>query len=219
MSEAGIAVQPVKPRLRGVSHEVAAFVFPVLGVVLLLLADSTSVRWALLVYTVGVTAMYTASACYHRGHWTDGARRRMRRLDHSMIMVAIAATYTPMAVAALPAHTARILLGVVWSLAVVGVIVQMLWINAPRWLSAALYIAIGWTAVAFLPTLWTHLGVLSFAGLVLGGVVYSVGAVVYSTQRPDPNPLVFGYHEVFHALVIAAGLVFYATIVRVVLTG
>lgn len=219
MSEAGIAVQPVKPRLRGVSHEVAAFVFPVLGLVLLVLADTTSVRWAVLVYTAGVTAMYTASACYHRGHWTDVTRRRMRRLDHSMIMVAIAATYTPVAVAALPRHTATILLGVVWSLAVVGVIVQMLWINAPRWLSAALYIAIGWTAVAFLPTLWTHLGVLSFAGLVLGGVVYSVGAVVYSTQRPDPNPLVFGYHEVFHALVIAAGLVFYATIVRVVLTA
>jgi hemolysin III len=136
-----------------------------------------------------------------------------------MIMVGIASTYTPVAIAALDAGTARILLGVVWSLAVVGVVLQILWIHAPRWLVAGLYIAIGWTAVAFTPTLWRHLGVASFSLLLTGGLVYSAGAVVYATRRPDPWPAVFGFHEVFHALVIAAGLLFYAAILRVVLTA
>jgi hemolysin III len=95
----------------------------------------------------------------------------------------------------------------------------MLWLHAPRWLGAALYIAIGWTALAFLPTLWRDLGVASVSLLVLGGIVYSLGAIVYATRRPDPAPAIFGYHEVFHALVIAAGLIFYAAIVRVVLTA
>jgi hemolysin III len=206
-----------KPRLRGVSHQIAAFVSPILGLVLVALASTTSVRWAALVYTVGLTLMYATSALYHRVHWSDGKRLRLRRLDHSMIMVAIAATYTPVAVAALDVHSARVLLAVVWSLAVVGVVVQMVWLHAPRGLVAALYIAIGWTALAFAPTLWRELGVVSFSLLVLGGIVYSIGAVVYSARRPDPVPAVFGFHEVFHALVIVAGLVFYAAIVRVVL--
>lgn len=207
-----------KPRLRGVSHEIAAFTMPVLGVVALVVASTASVRWALVVYTAGVTMMYTTSAVYHRGHWSEPTRLRLRRLDHSMIMVAIAATYTPVAVAALDTSSARILLAVVWSLAVVGVVLQMVWLHAPRGLVAALYIGIGWTALAFLPTLWRDLGVVSFSLLLLGGVVYSLGAVVYSTRRPDPAPAVFGFHEVFHALVVAAGLVFYVTILRVVLT-
>jgi hemolysin III len=206
----------VKPRYRGVSHEIAAFVFPVLGVILVALADTTAIRWAAVVYTVGVTAMYATSACYHRGHWSDSTRLRLRRLDHSMIMVAIAATYTPIAVAALDTRSATILLTLVWSLALVGVVVQMLWLHAPRWLSAALYIGIGWTALAFLPALWRNLGVVSFSLVLLGGIVYSLGAAVYATRRPDPAPATFGYHEVFHALVVAAGLIFYAAIVLVV---
>ena len=210
---------PVKPRHRGVSHQIAAFVSPILGVVLIALAHTTSVRWAAVVYAVGLTSMYATSALYHRGHWSTAVRLRLRRLDHSMIMVAIASTYTPIAVAALDVGNARVLLAVVWSLAVVGIGVQLLWLNAPRWLVAALYIAIGWTALAFLPTLWRELGVISFTLLVLGGVVYSLGAVVYATRRPDPVPAVFGYHEIFHVLVIVAGLVFYATIVRVVVTA
>jgi len=210
---------PVKPRHRGVSHEIAAFVSPILGLVLIVLAPTTSVRWAVLVYTAGLTAMYATSALYHRGRWSTAVTLRLRRLDHSMIVVAIAATYTPVAVAALDVGSARVLLGVVWSLAIVGIGIQMLWLHAPRWLVAALYIAIGWTALAFSPTLWRQLGVISFSLLVLGGVVYSLGAVVYSTRRPDPVPAVFGYHEVFHALVIAAGLVFYVAIVRVVVAA
>jgi hemolysin III len=136
-----------------------------------------------------------------------------------MILVGIASTYTPVAVVGLDARNARILLGVVWPLALAGIAVQMLWLDAPRWLVAGLYVVIGWTAVAFVPVLWRRLGGATFALIVLGGVVYSVGAWVYSARRPDPAPAVFGFHEVFHALVIAAGLIFYVAIARVIVTG
>jgi hemolysin III len=209
----------VKPRWRGASHEVAAFVFPVLGLILVAVAHSTAARWAVLVYTLGVTGMYATSACYHRGHWTPPVQRRLRRLDHSMILVGIAATYTPIAVVGLDARSARILLGIVWPLAVAGIVVQMLWLNAPRWLVASLYVVIGWTALAFIPVLWHDLGVATLSIVISGGVVYSVGARVYSARRPDPAPAIFGFHEVFHALVIAAGLLFYVAIARVTVTG
>ncbi len=209
----------VKPRWRGVSHEVAAFVFPVLGAVLVAIARTAAARWAALVYTVGITAMYATSAVYHRGSWNPSVRRRLRRLDHSMILVGIAATYTPIAVVGLDARSARILLGIVWPLAVFGIVVQMFWLNAPRWLVAGLYVAIGWTALAFVPVLWRELGVVTFSLIVCGGVVYSIGARVYSARRPDPMPTMFGFHEVFHALVIAAGLIFYVAIARVIVTG
>jgi hemolysin III len=209
----------VTPSWRGASHLVAAIVFPVLGLVLVAVAHTTAARWAALAYTGGVTAMYAASACYHRGHWSPTVRRRLRRLDHSMILVGIAATYTPIAVVGLDTRSARILLGIVWPLAVAGIIVQMFWLNAPRWLVAGLYVVIGWTALAFVPALWRQLGVVTFSLIVGGGVVYSVGARVYSTRRPDPRPEVFGFHEVFHALVIAAGLIFYVAIARVIVTA
>jgi hemolysin III len=213
------AALELKPRWRGASHELAAFVFPVLGGVLLVVAHTTAARWAALVYTLGVTAMYAASACYHRGHWEPSTRRRLRRLDHSMILVGIAATYTPIAVVGLDERSARVLLGIVWPLSVAGIIVQMFWLNAPRWLVAGLYVVVGWTALAFAPVLWHELGVVTFSLIVGGGVVYSLGARVYSTRRPDPAPAVFGFHEVFHALVIAAGLIFYVAIARVIVEG
>ena len=208
-----------KPRWRGASHELAALVFPVLGLVLVAKAQTTPARWAAVVYTVGVTAMYATSACYHRGRWKPAIRRRLRRLDHSMILVGIAATYTPISVVGLDTRSARVLLGIVWPLSVAGIVVQMLWLNAPRWLVAGLYVVVGWTALAFTPALWHELGVVTFALIVCGGVVYSLGARVYAARRPDPLPTVFGFHEVFHALVIAAGLIFYAAIARVIVVG
>jgi hemolysin III len=136
-----------------------------------------------------------------------------------MILVGIAATYTPIAVVGLDTRSARVLLGIVWPLAMAGIVVQMLWLHAPRGLVAGLYVVIGWTALAFIPVLWQQLGVITFALIVAGGLVYSIGATVYSLRRPDPAPTVFGYHEVFHALVIAAGLIFYVAIARVITTG
>jgi hemolysin III len=161
--------------------------------------------------------MYATSACYHRGHWTAPAKRRMRRLDHSMILVAIASTYTPVAVIGLSSTTAWALLSVVWGLAVAGAVVRNVWLEAPRWVTAAVYVGVGWAALAVLPRLWTQLGVATFVLLMAGGLLYSIGAVVYSLHKPDPWPAVFGYHEVFHALVVAAGLVFYAAVLGIVL--
>ena len=212
------AVAPVKPRLRGVSHEVAAFVFPALGLFLVLVAPATS-QVPVAIYTAGVTAMYATSACYHRGRWSISAKQRMRRLDHSMILIGIAATYTPIAAIGLDASTARALLTAVWALAAGGIVVRNVWLGAPRWLVPAVYIAVGWTALAVMPALWTQLGGVTFALLVVGGLVYSLGALVYGRRRPDPVPAVFGYHEVFHALVLLAGLIFYAAVARVAITA
>ncbi len=210
---------PVKPLMRGVTHEVAAFIFPLMGVAALLVARTAGARAAVAIYIVGVTAMYATSACYHRGHWTVVAKRRMRRLDHSMILVGIASTYTPVAAVGLPARTAATLLITVWGLAVVGVVARNLWLTTPRWLTAAVYIAVGWAALAVLPALWSHLGIAAFVLMLTGGLVYSLGALVYSRRRPDPAPTVFGYHEVFHALVLLAGLVFYTMVIVVVARG
>jgi hemolysin III len=133
-----------------------------------------------------------------------------------MILVAIASTYTPIAVIGLSVTTARALLGVVWSLAIGGVLVHNLWRNAPPWVMGAFYGGVGWTALAVLPSLLTGLGVVTFTLLVGGGVVYSLGALALSRRWPDPVPAVFGYHEVFHALVLLAGLLFYMVVIELV---
>jgi hemolysin III len=213
------AASGVAPRWRGASHAIAAFVFPILGLALIAVAHDAAARWATVVYTLGVTAMYATSALYHRGHWNPATKRRLRRADHSMILVGIAATYTPVAVVGLDGRSARILLGVVWPLALMGIVVQLFWLHAPRRLVAGLYVVIGWTAIAFVPVIWHELGVLTVALIALGGIVYSAGASVYSTKRPDPWPATFGYHEVFHALTLTAGLIFYIAIARVIVAG
>ena len=115
--------------------------------------------------------------------------------------------------------TARALLVAVWSLAAGGIVIRNLWLGAPRWLVPGVYIAVGWTALAVMPALWSQLGGLTFALLLVGGLVYSLGALVYGRRRPDPVPVVFGYHEVFHALVLLAGLIFYAAVARVAITS
>ena len=211
-------VASVKPRLRGVSHAVAAVVFPALGVILVLVVPARS-RVPLVIYLAGVTAMYATSACYHRGRWSVSAQKRMRRLDHSMILIGIAATYTPIAAIGLDGSTAGALLVAVWGLAAVGIVIRNVWLGAPRWVVSGVYIGVGWTALAVLPALWSQLGGVTFALLVVGGLVYSLGALVYGRRRPDPVPAVFGYHEVFHALVLLAGLIFYAAVARVAITA
>jgi hemolysin III len=212
------AVEPVKPRLRGVTHEVAAVVFPALGLLLVLVVPARS-RMPVTIYTAGVTAMYATSACYHRGRWSISAKQRMRRLDHSMILIGIAATYTPIAAIGLDRSTARALLVAVWGLTAAGIAIRNVWLGAPRWVVPAVYIGVGWTALAVTPALWSQLGGVTFALLLVGGLAYSLGALVYGQRRPDPVPAVFGYHEVFHALVLLAGLIFYAAVARVAITG
>jgi hemolysin III len=136
-----------------------------------------------------------------------------------MILIGIAATYTPIAAIGLDGSTARPLLAVVWALAAAGIVIRNMWLGAPRWVVPSVYIAVGWTALAVLPALWRQLGPVTFALLLLGGLAYSLGALVYGHRRPDPLPTVFGYHEVFHALVLLAGLIFYAAVARVAITA
>lgn len=208
----------VKPRLRGVSHAVAAVVFPVVGLILFLLVPGRA-RMPVAIYTVGVTAMYATSACYHRGKWSVSAQQRMRRLDHSMILIGIAATYTPIAAIGLDGSTARALLVAVWGLAAGGIVIRNVWLGAPRWVVSGVYVAVDWVALAVIPAIWSQLGSVTSALLLAGGLVYSLGALVYGRRRPDPVPAVFGYHEVFHALVLLAGLIFYAAVARVAITS
>ena len=193
----------MKPRLRGVSHQYAFYVALAAAAALVVLARGGEARAAALVYGLSLSAMFGASALYHRVDWSPRPRAWLRRLDHSMIFVLVAGTYTPFALLVLaPA------LG--W--AVLGVVISLLWIDAPRWLTAVLYVALGWVSIVMMPQLWDRAGVLAVALLATGGVLYTVGAVVYARRRPDPAPRVFGYHEVFHALVIAAAAVHFAAI-------
>jgi len=205
---------PTRPRLRGVSHEVAAFVFPVMGLVAVVLARSAGAKAAVAVYAAGVTAMYATSAVYHRGNWAAPVKRRFRRLDHSMILVGIASTYTPIMGVGVGGGTGRVVVAVAWGLAALGVAVRNLWLDAPAPLVAVVYIGVGWAALAVMPELWSRAGVVTFLLVVAGGVVYSVGAAAFALRRPDPAPAVFGYHEVFHALVLLAGLLFYVAVLR-----
>jgi hemolysin III len=222
MNAGGIGAA-IKPRLRGVSHQYAFFVSLACGVGLILAASGGRARVAATIYAFAVSALLGTSALYHRVTWRrPQARRWMRRLDHSMIFVLIAGTYTPVALLALSGPLARAILIAVWAGAIAGVIFKLVWIDAGRsrigkWLFAAIYLALGWVSVAVFGELPAAIGWLGFAGLALGGLLYTAGAIVYATERPNPFPSVFGYHEIFHALVIAAAGLHYAVIAFAVL--
>jgi hemolysin III len=201
---------PLKPRLRGVLHQWAFVSSVPLGVALVVAAEDVRARIAVTVYAVSLVALFGISALYHRVNWRSlTARRWMRRLDHSMIFVVIAGSYTPFALLALHGPLAVAILVAVWAGALGGVVLNLVWSSAPKWLRAMLYVALGWVAVAALPRLAAAIGTGGLTLVALGGVLYTLGAVVYSVKRPDPVPSVFGYHEIFHALVtIAAALQF-----------
>ena len=217
-----ILKEVLKPRLRGVLHEYAFFVSLVCGVALILAASNGRARVAAIIYAVAVSGLLGTSALYHRVTWRPATRRWMRRLDHSMIFVLIAGTYTPVALLALKGSLARVILIVLWAGALVGVLFKLLWIDAGRssigkWLFAAVYVALGLVTAAVFGELPAAIGWLGAAGLAIGGLLYVVGAVVYASGRPNPWPKVFGYHEVFHTLVLVAAALQYAVIAFAVL--
>ena len=204
-----------KPLLRGVSHEIAAFAALAAWIALAALAPTARGRAAASVYGASLFTLFAVSAAYHRRSWAPRARAWMRRLDHSAIFVLVAGTYTPLCLL-LPRATGLTLLGVVWAGAVLGVMQSMLWVRAPRLLEVAIYVALGWAVLPVLPALRAVLGTPALALLAAGGAAYTVGAVVYASRRPDPFPRVFGYHEVFHALVVAAAACHFAVVARAV---
>jgi hemolysin III len=200
-------VQPAvatRPRLRGVSHQYAFFCSLVLAVVTICMAPTTRAAIAAGVHTASVTTLFGVSALFHRVTWSANARRWMGRFDHAAISLVIAGTFTPFGLLALSGTFAVVLLATVWSGALAGIGLHVLWIDAPKWLSATLYVVVGWTGVFAMPDLLVNVGWAPTALLLVGGLLYSAGAVVYALKRPDPVPTVFGYHEVFHAIVILA---------------
>ena len=196
---------PIKPRLRGVFHQWACACSVPLGVAMVTVAGTARARIALSVYALSLMGLFGVSALYHRVSWRSvTARDWMRRLDHSMIFVLIAGSYTPFAMLVLHGPLALAILVAVWAGALLGVGFNLVWSDAPTWLRATLYVFLGWVAIAAFPQLGDAIGIGGMILLGLGGVLYTLGAVVYAVRRPDPVPSVFGYHEIFHTLVIAA---------------
>ena len=207
------AIAAVKPRLRGVSHEWAFFISLFLGAGLIVAAKTPKATLAVAIYALSLSALLGTSALYHRVDWKrPEVRRWMRRLDHSMIFFLIAGTYTPFALLVLNGPLADAILVVVWAGAIAGAIVETIWIDHPKWVAALIYVSLGSVAVVAFPQLWLDMGVAGTLLVAGGGILYTAGAVVYATQRPNPNPRVFGYHEIFHALVIAAAAAHFAAI-------
>ncbi len=199
--------EEVIPRLRGLLHAHAAWVAGAASVVLVALAPTANARVAALIYGAGLIALFSASALYHRWRGDPRWKPWLRRLDHSTIFIFIAASYTPIGLLVLDGAVQTIVLVSVWTGAAAGVTLSLAWITAPRGLVAGCYLAVGWVAAIALPELWKEAGAAPFILLAVGGGLYSLGAAVYAARRPNFWPSTFGFHEVFHALVIAAALV------------
>jgi hemolysin III len=196
-----------KPRLRGWLHAYAFFVALACGTVLVSLAATrpgVAPVVSCAIYSVTVCGLFGTSALYHRRVWSRRGYQIMRRLDHAMIFVFIAGTYTAFCVLLLPRPAATALLAVVWIGALGGAAMKLVWPHAPRWMSAPLYLGLGWVAVAVLPDILGRGGVTALVLLLVGGAAYSIGALCYAVRRPDPWPAVFGHHEFFHACTLVA---------------
>jgi hemolysin III len=196
-------VDAVKPKLRGWLHAGMVPLTVAAGIVLIALAPSTPARIAAAVFSVTAWLLFGTSAVYHRGNWSPRVAAVLKRLDHSNIFLIIAGSYTPFALL-LPGDQARTMLTIVWTGAIAGVLFRVLWVHAPRWLYTPIYVALGWVAVFYLGPLLRHGGVTIVALIATGGLLYTLGAVVYGIKRPNPSPRWFGFHEIFHSLTVAA---------------
>ncbi|PJE24300.1 hemolysin III family protein [Mycobacterium paragordonae] len=207
---AEMAVASARPRLRGWIHLYSAVVAVFAGTTLVVASWSEVSKLAghaTLAYVLAIVSMFAVSATYHRVYWQSAAARAwMRRLDHAMIFVLIAGTYTPFARLNMPRPTGHVVLAVVWGGALAGIALTLLWPSAPRWMGTSLYLALGWVAVWYMGMILRNAGVAAAMLLIAGGVLYSVGAVCYGLRRPDPWPTTFGYHEVFHTLTVLAAI-------------
>ena len=199
------------------SHEFAFIAAVALGVVLVEHANGLRPRVAAAAFAASVAAMFGASALYHRVNWSPGHRRWMRRLDHAMIYGLIAGTYTPFGLLVLHGSWRIVVLAIVWTGAAAAVVLKLAWVDGPKWLAAVIGVGLGWAGVIVAAQLIHKIGASGFALLVAGGLAYTAGAVVYALRRPDPLPTLFGYHEIFHAVVIAAVALQYSVVAFYVL--
>lgn len=200
-----------KPRFRGRLHQVAVFVSIPAGVVLLLAAPSSTARWSALIYWLTLLAQFGVSAAYHRRTWDVRSFTRMKRLDHSTIYLLIAGTYTPLVVIALDGTVEWVILAVAWTGAAVGVATKLYRVDMHVF-SGILYIGLGWAAVVILPAMARELPLAAFVLVIVGGLMYTLGALVLALNKPDPFPETFGYHEVWHSATIGAAGCMYTAI-------
>ena len=200
------ALEEVIPRLRGLLHAYAFWFAVVAACVLVAIAPDAQARLAAAIYGVGLCALFAASGLYHRWRWSPRWKPLLRRLDHSTIYLFIAASSTPVALLVLEGTLQVVVLASVWAGAALGILFALAWIDAPRLLVAGTYLAIGWAGAVAVPKLLAEVGVAAFMLFLVGGILYSVGATVYAARRPDPWPRTFGFHELFHLLVIAAAV-------------
>ena len=203
--------------MRGTLHEIAFFVSVPAGIALIALANTGKARFAAVVFATGLVGVFGASAAYHRVAWSVPARKRMKRLDHSMIFVLIAGTYTPLCLLALSGAWSVVMLATVWAGAVTGIVMKQFNIDGLRRVSGFLYITLGWISIVTLPQLFHTMSVAAFTLVVAGGLLYTVGAIVFAVKRPDPNPAVFGYHEIWHAFTAGAGLCHYSAVLLLII--
>ena len=203
----------VKPKLRGWIHEGAFPVSLVAGALLVLAATGRRETLALAIYAVSLSALLGTSALYHRVDWKRPSTRLwMRRLDHSMIFLLIAGTLTPFALLVLDGTLATAVLVAVWAGAAAGIVVELIWTESPKWVHVTVYVSVGWIGAIAFPSIISRAGVTAGVLVAVGGLLYTAGAVIYARQRPDPSPAVFGYHEVFHVLVVAAAAAHFTAI-------
>jgi hemolysin III len=207
----------LRPRLRGVFHQYAFFASLALGALLIAGASGAGERASAAIFAATVATMFGVSALYHRVTWRPAVRRWMRRLDHAAIYLLIAGTYTSFGLLALSGVWRWTVLPIVWGGALAAMVFKLAGLDGPKWLSAAIGITLGWIGIVALPQLWEHAGPSGVVLLLVGGLLYTLGAGVYAFRRPDPVPTVFGYHELFHALVIAAAACQYAAVASFVL--
>jgi hemolysin III len=196
--------QPLIPKLRGLVHLIMSPLSLVVGLLLITLAAEVRGRITLSIFTLTAVTLFTCSALYHRVGWSKKYKAVWRRIDHANIPILIAGTYTPFAIFLLDSSQAKILLGAVWSGALLTAILRIVWLTAPRWLYVIAYIALGWAAIAYMPEFLQSGGVLIFLLILLGGLLYSAGAIIYALKRPNFSPRWFGFHELFHSFTAGA---------------
>ncbi len=207
-----VAIAEVKPHLRGWLHLASAPLTLAAGIVLVALSPTASTKLGSAIYALSAVLLFTVSAIFHRGRWSPRVQAFLRRFDHANIFLLIAGSYTPFTLLLLEGRERTVLLSVVWIAAAVGTLMRIFWLGAPRWLYTAVYLGLGWAAVFYFPSFIATASTAVLVLMIVGGVLYTVGGVVYGLKRPNPSPRWFGFHEVFHALTIAAFTVHYVGI-------
>lgn len=202
----------MKPLIRGYIHQAAFFI--ALGACALLIAQSRESRALIanIIYSLTLTGMYGVSTLYHRPMWSHRNYLLMKSIDHAAIFALIAGSATPVCLLGLNNESGRQLLFIFWGIAAIGMLLAIFWTQRPKWVRACLYVAMGWAAIPYLPEIKSSLGIADTELLLIGGVIYTVGALVYASKRPDPFPRVFGYHEIFHIFVVVASAFYFKVI-------